>query len=220
MITVNNNQGANMKILLINGSPHETGAVARALLECESTMRLLGAEIDNYFIGTAPHSCCTACGCCKDGRGCVFGDIDELYKKCKDADGFVIGTPTHYFGASGTLISMLSRLFYSGIDAFRYKPVAVIAVGRRGGAFDAALEIEKFFRFSSSPIISGIYPATLYAKDGASAEYDSEGLQNMRSAARNLVWLSKCIGLGREYGVSLPIEEEKIKTDISSLKEI
>lgn len=40
-----------------------------------------------------------------------------------------------------------------------------------------------------------------------------EGMQNMRAIGRNMAWLLKCIEAGKNAGVALPEQEEKIKTN-------
>ena len=42
---------------------------------------------------------------------------------------------------------------------------------------------------------------------------DLEGMQNMRAIGRNMAWLLKCIEAGKNAGVALPEQEEKIKTN-------
>lgn len=206
-----------MKILLINGSPHENGATRRALDELGYTLGKLGAETEHYFLGNGARHSCTACGKCKSLGACVFGDIDSLVKKVELCDGIVIGTPTHYAGAPGALLSAISRLIFSAKGCVEYKPVAVIGSGRRGCISSAIAEVAKFFAFTSSPLVSGIYPAIIYGNDYESAGYDAEGLQNMRSIAENIYWITASLLKARECGITPPIAEPKIKTDISSL---
>lgn len=44
-------------------------------------------------------------------------------------------------------------------------------------------------------------------------EQDLEGLQTMRNAARNLVWLMKCIELGKQNGIEPPKNESGTRTN-------
>ena len=41
---------------------------------------------------------------------------------------------------------------------------------------------------------------------------DLEGLQSMRNAAKNMVWLLKCINAGKEAGVTLPETSKEHRT--------
>ena len=206
-----------MKILHINASAHRDGATKRGLDECDSALKVLGAKTDYLFIGDTARHACTACGRCKKTGSCVFGDIDEIAEKLADSDGIIIGIPTHYGGAPGNILSVISRLLFSAKECVEYKPVAVIGAGRRGCICAAIEEVMRFFTFSSSSIVTGIYPPILYGTDYESAGFDAEGLQNMRSVANNIYWLTAAIAKGREHGIVPSFAEKKIKTDISSL---
>jgi multimeric flavodoxin WrbA len=206
-----------MKILLINGSPNSSGATMRALTECKKTLSALGAECALYNIGIKERYACCACGGCKETKKCIFGDIDELAALCDKTDALIIGTPTQFGIAPGNLLSVLSRLVYSSRSALKYKPIAVIGVGRRGCISEAISTVKKFFEFSCCPLVSGTYPAMLYAKGKESAEKDAEGLKNMRSISKNLFFVTRCIEFAKENGIAPPEEETDIKTDISSI---
>lgn len=209
-----------MKILLINGSNHTEGSSARALLEIEGEILSSGVEILRYEIGKMPRYACTGCGGCSGGVGCVYRDIDTLTELCREANALIICTPTHYASAPGNLTSVLSRLLFSSKKSIEHKPIGVAAVGRRGGLCEAVREVKKFFEFASCPIISGMYPPILYANREKDAEFDEEGLENMRSLANNVIYVAKCIELGRLNGILPPNEKRKFKTDIGTLKKL
>ena len=42
---------------------------------------------------------------------------------------------------------------------------------------------------------------------------DAEGMQTMRTLARNMAWLLKCIHAGKEAGIPLPQNEKKVATN-------
>jgi dephospho-CoA kinase len=64
-----------MKVLLINGSPHEKGCTFTALSEIKKTLENNNIEAEIFHIGTNPVRGCIGCGGCgkNDGK-CVFGD--------------------------------------------------------------------------------------------------------------------------------------------------
>ena len=206
-----------MKLLLVNASPHKKGSTARALDECRAKLKELGAVTEYYHLGNAARNSCTVCGGCKGSGTCVFGDIDALADAFTRADGIIIGVPTHYAGAPGNILSALSRLLFSRRQCVEYKPIAVIGSGRRGCITGAIGDVQKFFEFASCPIISGVYPALIYGSDYESAGFDAEGLQNMRSVAENMYWILSALELAEKNGISHPISEPKIKTDLPSL---
>ncbi len=205
-----------MQILLLNASPKKDGTTKRALKECLSELERLGDHGILYDLGTGARCACLGCGSCKKTGACILGDISELITLAENADGIIFGTPTYFGGAAGNLTSVLSRLCICAKNALRYKPVATVGVGRRGAVVGAIHEVNKFFEFTSSPIVTGEYPCIAYGKDFQSLDNDREGLQNIRVIARNMHWLLSLIDIGRKNGINTPIQEEKILTDISS----
>lgn len=205
-----------MQILLINGSPHTNGATAKALDICEGELLKLGAACVRFNIGGMPRHACCGCGGCADGGSCVFGDLDELYRLISESQGIIIGTPTHFGVAPGTLLSVLSRLIISNKAAIDGKPIAAVAVGRRGALSEARSSVLGFFRFTNCPTVNAQYPAIGYFDSEQGEAYDGEGAQNMRRTARRLYILARALDIGNkaEFGND---PEEKIKTDVVSL---
>ena len=53
-----------MKVLLINGSPHEKGCTYTALMEVAATLEKEGIGADLFWVGNKPLSGCIACKSC------------------------------------------------------------------------------------------------------------------------------------------------------------
>lgn len=53
-----------MKVLLINGSPHEKGCTYTALREVADILEKEGIDTQIFHIGTGPVHGCIACGAC------------------------------------------------------------------------------------------------------------------------------------------------------------
>ena len=142
-----------MKVLLLNGSPHEKGCTYTALCEVAGVLEKNGIETEIFQIGNKPVAGCIGCGSCRKIGRCVFeGGVNEFVEKAKEADGFIFGSPVYYANASGQISSFLDRAFYSGSAAFAYKPGAAVASCRRAGT-TATLDqlntkfFSNFFRF-------------------------------------------------------------------------
>ena len=87
-----------------------------------------------------------------------------------------------------------------------------MAAARRGGLTATYDELNKFFAISGMPIASGQYWNGIHGQTPGQALEDAEGLQMMRTLARNMGFLMKIIALGRErYG--LPEKEPKTFTN-------
>ena len=130
-----------MKVLLINGSPHEKGCTYTALSLIAGELNAAGIETEILNVGTKPVGGCIGCGGCAAGKGCVFGGVvNEAIEKAKTADAFVFGTPVHYASASGNMTSFMDRLAYAGGRYLAYKPAAICCSARRAGTTSALAE--------------------------------------------------------------------------------
>lgn len=89
---------------------------------------------------------------------------------------------------------------------------ASIAVARRGGCSATFDELNKYFTIAGMPVASSQYWNSVHGGAKGEAEQDLEGLQTMRTLARNMVFLMRSIELGKEkYG--LPEKEEHAWTN-------
>ena len=203
-----------MKILLVNGSGRQHGCTDAALREMQKMFLSLGAEPEIYWIGSQPIGGCIGCrACCETGK-CVFGGgVNEFVEKAKDFDAFVFGTPVHYAAASGNLTALLDRAFFTGSDAFRRKPCAVIASARRSGTTAAYEQLIKYPGITEMPIISSCYWNMVHGSSPEDVAKDEEGLRIMRVLARNMVYFLQCMEAGRKAGVPEPAEEPPAKTN-------
>ena len=202
-----------MKVLLINGSPHAQGNTYIALAEMEKIFHENVIETEIIHIGNKDIRGCIACNTCAENGKCVFNDIvNETAQKFQDCDGLVVGTPVYYASANSTLISFLTRLFYSTHFDKTMKVGAGVAVARRGGLSSTFDELNKFFTISGMPVASSQYWNSIHGRTQGEASQDEEGLQTMRTLARNMSFLMKSIALGKEkYG--LPEKEPFQRTN-------
>lgn len=210
-----------MKVLLVNGSPHEAGCTARALSEVAGELGRAGIETETLWIGARPVGGCTACGACAKLGRCAFGDkdgVNELLERAAGADGFVFGAPVHYGRAAASLLGLMDRAFYANGRAgrpnvFAHKPAAAVTSARRAGTTSALADIEKYFTISQMPIVSSRYWNMVHGRSAEEVERDEEGLWTMRQLGRNMAWLLRSIEAGRAAGVPAPAEEPGVMTN-------
>lgn len=202
-----------MKVLMINGSPRQKGNTYTALHEMEKIFAEENIETEILHIGNKDIRGCIACGGCAEKGKCVFDDIvNEAAKKFEECDGLVVGSPVYYASANATLVAFLTRLFYSTHFDKSMKVGAAVASARRGGLTATYDELNKFFGITGMPIASGQYWNGIHGAAPGEAEQDAEGLQMMRTLARNMAFLMKSIALGKEaYG--LPDKEPFARTN-------
>ena len=192
-----------MKVLLLNGSPHASGNTARALEEMERVFAAEGIEFERVHVGNKAIRSCIACNSCAKTGKCVFDDgVNEIAAKLEAADGLVVGSPVYYASANATLVALLTRLFYSSSFDKTMKVGAAVVCARRGGLSATFDELNKFFPISGMPVASGQYWNSIHGAARGEAAQDAEGLQIMRTLARNMAFLMKSIALGKEkYGL-------------------
>ena len=197
-----------MKVLIINGSPRKDGNTSIALDEMVKIFEAEGVETEVVQIGNKNVRGCIACGSCYEKGKCVFDDVvNEIAPKFEEADGLVLASPVYYASANATLIACLDRLFYStGFDK-TMKVGASVVCARRGGLTATFDELNKYFTISGMPVASSQYWNGVHGREKGEAAEDLEGLQTIRTLARNMTFLMKSIALGKEkYG--LPEKEE------------
>lgn len=188
-----------MKVLMINGSPRPNGNTAMALTEMEKIFAQDGIETETIQVGNQNIRGCIACGHCYKNGKCVFDDcINDIAAKFEDADGLVVASPVYYASANATLIAVLDRLFYSSRFSKTMKVGASVAVARRGGCSATFDQLNKYFTISGMPIASSQYWNSVHGGAPGQAAEDAEGLQTMRTLARNMSFLMKSISLGKE----------------------
>ena len=197
-----------MKVLIINGSPRPAGNTSIAVNEMVTIFKADGIETETAQIGMKDIRGCIACGSCFTKGKCAFDDIvNELAPKFEAADGLVIASPVYYASANATLIACLDRLFFSTHFDKTMKVGASVVIARRGGCSATFDELNKYFTISNMPIASSQYWNCAHGREKGEVEQDLEGLQTMRTLARNMAFLMKGIALAKEkYG--LPEKEE------------
>lgn len=202
-----------MKVLMLNGSPHANGNTAVALHEMERIFQQEEIEVELIHVGNQAIRGCIGCASCKKTGKCVFDDmVNEVAGKFEQCDGLVVGSPVYYASANATLVAFMTRLFYSTPFDKTMKVGAGVVAARRGGLSAAFDELNKFFTISGMPVASGQYWNSIHGAAPGEAMQDEEGLQGMRTLARNMSFLMKSIALGKErYGI--PQKEEFHRTN-------
>lgn len=203
-----------MKVILINGSPHEKGCTYTALTEIQSTLEKNNIETEIFQLGNKPIQACIGCGSCKKTGHCFNTDkVAEFLEKAESAQGFIFGSPVHYAAAGGSITSFMDRAFYSGGSKLAGKPAAAIVSCRRGGASSTFDQLNKYFTINCMPIVSSQYWNQVHGNTPEEVKQDEEGLQTMRTLANNMAWLLKCIEAGKEKGIAFPEREPGIRTN-------
>lgn len=202
-----------MKVLLLNGSPRKNGNTATALAEIARVLEAEGFETETLTVGNQDIRGCIGCGGCRKAGKCVFDDaVNAIAPKFEAADALIVGSPVYFASANSTLTALLDRLFYSTPFDKTMKVGAAVAVCRRGGASATFDQLNKYFTISGMPVASSQYWNSVHGAAPGEAAEDGEGLQTMRTLARNVGFLVKSIALGKEK-FGLPEKERRIGTN-------
>lgn len=204
-----------MKVLLVNGSPHEHGCCNEALTEIAGTLRDEGLEADIFWIGNKPIAGCIGCGACRGKGKCAFrGDaVNDFIERMGDYDGFIFASPVHYAAMSGAMTSFMDRVFYSAGSELRGKPAAGIVSARRGGTTAALDQMNKYFYITGMPIATSQYWPMVHGNSPQEVREDLEGLQIMRGLARCMAWMIKSFDAAAHAGIVLPEQEPRVWTN-------
>ena len=203
-----------MKVLLVNGGPHEKGCTYTALEEVSKTLQKNGIETEIIWLGVNQIAGCIGCNACLKTGKCFRNDIvNDFIEKSKEADGFVFGTPVHFASSAGSLTSFMDRVFYGRGDLFKNKPACCVVSCRRGGATATFDQINKYFSICNMPIVTSQYWNQVHGTNPDEVRKDEEGMQTMRTLGNNMAWLLKCIDVAKKNGVEYPENEKAVKTN-------
>ncbi|OWT33565.1 NADPH-dependent FMN reductase [Methanobrevibacter sp. 87.7] len=184
-----------MKVLLVNGSPHRDGCTNEALSIIKEELAKNDVDSEIFWIGNRRVRGCVACNKCVDDSFCVFTDdcANDLIKEIIDTDGVIIGSPVYFASPNGALCAILDRVFYNNGKRFAFKPAASIVSCRRGGSTASFDRLNKYFTISNMPVVSSQYWNGVHGNTPEEVRLDKEGVQIMRTLAKNMAWMLKSI---------------------------
>ncbi len=189
-----------MKVLLINGSPHEKGCTYTALSEVAKTLNEQGIETQIFHIGKNAVRGCIACGACQKIGKCAFNDdvANKMLSLMQNADGIIVGSPVYYAGPNGALCALLDRVFYSSKGTLAFKPSAAVVSARRSGTTATFNRLNMYFTMNRMPVVSSQYWNGVHGFTPNDVLKDEEGLQTMRTLGYNMAWVLKNIECGNQ----------------------
>ncbi|MBO6304233.1 MAG: flavodoxin family protein [Selenomonadaceae bacterium] len=122
--------GKNMKIVVINSSPHSDSESTSKYLSSRFTEGAKSAGHDVFVFDAAKEEThpCSGCDKCGMDGPCVWNDAIEqkLMPKMLEADLLVLVTPLYYYGMSAQLKTIVDR-FYSRTGKLHNKKSIIIA---------------------------------------------------------------------------------------------
>lgn len=190
-----------MKVVMINGSRNEHGCTYTALSLVAESLKAEGIDSEIVFVG----------------KDAVNGRINEIVKetgeKCREADGFVFGSPVYYASPTGEVEVFLDRLFWQYGKYMKHKPAAVVTSARRAGTTATLDALAKYPSINEMPIVTSCYWPMVHGNSPKEVARDEEGVYVMKRLGQNLAWILKSIEAGKAAGVGQPGEAQKPGTN-------
>lgn len=191
-----------MKVIAINGSPHKDGNTAQALAAMTDELTKQGIDVETIQIGHKNIHGCIGCGYCatSEDNQCTFKDdpVNEAAKKMREADGFILSSPTYYAGIAGTMKSFLDRVFFTSSGYFSYKVATSMSVVRRAGGVDVVHQLNNYLNLAQTVAPPSQYWTVGYGMSPGEVLKDDEGIQTLRKNARSMAWLLKAIDVSKD----------------------
>ena len=196
-----------IKILLVNGSPKRSGNTSICLSEIANILQAEGIQTHTIHIGVKAIQGCTACNACGQSDECAFTDPTylEIRQHLAESDGIIVGSPVYFSGPTGSLCALLDRVFYTSGALLHNKAAAAVTVCRRSGGTATLDRLNKYFAFARMQIIGSQYWNIAHGAAPGEVREDKEGLQIMRTLARNMAWNIRNTRLAQQ---AAPVKEE------------
>lgn len=106
-----------MKIVILNGSPHQSGNTKALVDAFTKGAKSAGHEVVECPVGTMNIKGCLACEYCHtkgEGKCVQQDDMQKVYPELATADVVVLASSVHYFAVTGQLQSAIARFYAPG----------------------------------------------------------------------------------------------------------
>lgn len=107
-----------MKVLAFNGSPRKNKNTATLLNKALEGATSQGAETELIHLYDLNYKGCISCFACKTKNGKSYGncpvndDLKAIFKKVKEADALIFGSPIYFGRITGEMASFMERLMF------------------------------------------------------------------------------------------------------------
>lgn len=204
-----------MKVIAFNGSPKKEGNTYTAIKIVTDRLKAAGIDTDIVHVGNKVIRGCLACNQCvknKNERCIIDDEVNGWIQLMKEADGIIIGSPTHYSAIGGTMKSFLDRAFYvTSVNKglLRHKVGGSVVAVRRSGGVPTFNQLNNYLNYSEMIMPTSNYWNVIHGTSPGEAINDEEGVQIMEVLGDNMVMALK----QRELDVEIPEQRRKIFTN-------
>ncbi len=137
------------------------------------------------------------------------------FKKIKESDGVILGSPVYFSGIAGTFKCFLDRAFLvASVNGgmFRHKVGVAVVADRRSGGVSTFDQLLHYLHYAEMIVPSSNYWNVVFGMNPGEVLKDEEGMQIMRILGKNMAWTLKLIENGNSI-ISKPDKEAKIFTN-------
>lgn len=204
-----------MKVVAFNGSPRKEGNTYTAIKIITDKLQAEGIDTEIVHVGNKVIRGCLACNHCvksKNERCIIDDEVNGWIQLMKEADGIIIGSPTHYAAIGGTMKSFLDRSFYvtgANDSMLRHKVGASVVAVRRSGGIPTFNQLNNYLNYSEMILPTSNYWNVIHGTAPGEAIKDAEGVQIMEVLADNMIMVLR----QREAGMVESERKEKIFTN-------
>lgn len=158
-----------MKVLLINGSLSERGALSALLEEAAEELKKAGLETELFWPIKTKSLMCSGCGACKGAGMCVADPRGrEFVAAAAGCDGFLFAAPSGLLGIDVDMKNFLERIVSLTqrleTHALKGKSAAALVLCRAGGK-KAAAQTDELLRRIGLRLPEGTETPVLRPKD-------------------------------------------------------
>jgi len=185
-----------LKVILFNGSPRKKGNTFHCLKFVMDELISNKIECEYIWIGKEQIQGCIACAQCaknKDKKCAITGDkINQYIEKIMQADGIIIGSPTHFANVSTSIKSFIDRVgLVSIVNGYllKHKAGAAVVAVRRQGATHVFSSINFFFLINQMYVVGSNYWNTGIGYQPGDVENDKEGIATFQNLGKNFAFL-------------------------------
>lgn len=200
-----------MKILGVCGSPRK-GSTEYIVETALQAVKEYDSSIETEMITMRGKNIkpCVGCGYCRQNGGrwcCIKDDMQELFDKFLDADGFFIASPVYVTTVTPQLAAFFSRMGPARLlaqDKMRNKFFAAAAVGgtRNGGqelTVETIIDLMMARAYNAvSNEARGYMGAKVWSKDNSAAD-DTDGIESVKNLAKKLAEVCSIYDAGLKY---------------------
>lgn len=187
-----------MKVVAFNGSPRKNGNTKQAIEIVFEELKNGGIEIELIQLAGKKIQHCLACYKCAEAKDNKChgrdDDLNELLARMLEADGIILGSPTHFANVSSKMKALIDRAgLVSKVngDSLKRKVGAGVIAVRRQGACAVFSDLNYFFLINQMIVPGSSYWNLGIGRDPGEIQDDEEGIRTFRNLGKNMAWLLK-----------------------------